>query len=177
MTDSKSPGDGAAARRHHLGGDRAIGFVVLSVSDTHTEEDDVSGHLARDLLTRAGHKVVHYALVANSIADVREKLEPYLAEIPVECAVTVGGTGVSSRDLTVNALEGMGSRRLEGFGELYRQMSFQEVGPLALLSRAALFVVKGKPVFALPGSERAVRTALEKLVLPSVQHLVEELER
>jgi molybdopterin adenylyltransferase len=175
MTESHPPA--SAASRHHLGGDRVLGFAVLSVSDTHTETDDPSGHLARDLVTKGGHKVLHYALVANSIADVREKLEPWLAENPVECAITVGGTGVSSRDLTVNALEAMGGRKLEGFGELYRSLSFGEVGPLALISRASLFVLHGKPVFALPGSERAVRTAIEKLILPATIHLVEELER
>lgn len=95
----------------------------------------------------------------------------------VEGALTVGGTGVSSRDLTVTALEAMGGKRLEGFGEIYRSISFAEVGALAYISRASLFVVKGKPVFALPGSERAVRTAIEKLIVPAVIHLVEELER
>jgi molybdopterin adenylyltransferase len=166
-----------AAGRHHLQGDRSLGFAVLSVSDTHTEQDDPSGHLARDLLAGAGHKVVQYALVANSIADVRERLEPWLQDVTVEAAVTVGGTGASSRDLTVNALEGMGGRKLEGFGEIYRTLSFGEVGPLAMISRASLFVIHGKPVFALPGSERAVRTAIEKLIVPAGIHLVEELER
>ncbi len=170
-------GTGASAGRHHTGGSRSLGFVVLSVSDTHTEEDDVSGHLAERLLTEAGHSVVHYDLVANSVADVRDRLEPYLAERPVEAVITVGGTGVSSRDLTVNALEVMGGRPLEGFGQLYRTVSFAEVGALAMLSRAGLFLVKGKPVFALPGTERAVRTAIDRLILPGVQHLVEELER
>jgi molybdopterin adenylyltransferase len=167
----------AAPDRHHMGGGRSLGFVVLSVSDTHTEEDDVSGHLARQLLIEGGHTVVHYDLVANSIADVRDKLDPYLGERAVEVVVTVGGTGVSSRDLTVNALEVMGGRSLEGFGQLYRGLSFAEVGALAMLSRSALYLVQQKPVFALPGSERAVRTAIEKLILPGVQHLVGELER
>ncbi len=166
-----------AKSRHHLGGDRALAFAVLSVSDTHTEEDDPSGHLARELLTGGGHTVYRYALVANSVPDVREKLEPWLAEPAVESAVTVGGTGVSSRDLTVNALEAMGGKRLEGFGEIYRSLSYSEVGALAVISRAALFLIRGKPVFALPGSERAVRTAIEKLILPAAIHLVEELER
>jgi molybdopterin adenylyltransferase len=168
---------GPAAGRHHLGGERALGFVILSVSDTHTEEDDVSGHLARELITAAGHTMVHYDLVANSIADVRDKLDPYLSERQVEVVLTLGGTGVSSRDLTVNALEGMGGRALEGFGQLYRNLSYAEVGALAMLSRSTLFLVQHKPVFALPGSERAVRTALEKLILPGVQHLIGELER
>jgi molybdenum cofactor biosynthesis protein B len=163
--------------RHHLGGERRLGFAVLSVSDTHSEEDDVSGQLAKSLLEAGGHSILHYTLVANSVADVRDALEPWLKERPVEVALTLGGTGVSSRDLSVNALEAMGGKLLPGFGELYRSLSFAEVGPLALLSRASLFLVGGKPVFALPGSERAVRSALEKLILPSVQHLVEELER
>ncbi|MFI5413579.1 MAG: molybdenum cofactor biosynthesis protein B, partial [Candidatus Lutacidiplasmatales archaeon] len=104
MTEAKSPTD--AASRHHLHGTRSLGFAVLSVSDTHTEQDDPSGHLARDLVAKAGHKVIHYSLVANSVADVRERLDPWLHEVGVEAAITVGGTGASSRDLTVNALEG-----------------------------------------------------------------------
>lgn len=156
---------------------RSLGFALLSVSDMHTEQDDPPGHLARDLLTKAGHRVVRYALVGNSLADVRDKLEPWLREGEVEAVVTVGGTGVSSRDLTVNVLETMGGRKLEGFGEIYRSITFEEVGPLAIISRAALFVLQGKPVFALPGSDRAVRTGVEKLVVPTAVPLVEELER
>jgi molybdenum cofactor biosynthesis protein B len=167
----------APQSRHHLGGSRALGFAVLSVSDTHSEEDDPSGHLARSLLQQAGHRVERYGLVANSVADVRDTLEPWLQEVAIEAAMTVGGTGVSSRDLSVNALEAMGGKLLPGFGELYRSISLNEVGALALMSRASLFVIRGKPVFAVPGSERAVRTALEKLIVPSVQHLVGELER
>jgi molybdenum cofactor biosynthesis protein B len=174
MSDPHPP---APAGRHHLGGSRAIRFGVLSVSDTHTEDDDVSGELAKQILSSTGHTIAVYHLVANSVADVREALDPWLDGRDVEAVVTIGGTGASSRDLTVNALETMGGRVLPGFGELYRSLSYAEVGPLALLSRATLFVLKLKPVFALPGSERAVRTALERLVVPSVQHLVEELER
>jgi molybdenum cofactor biosynthesis protein B len=167
----------SARSRHHLGGSRSIGFAVVSVSDTHTEEDDVSGHLAQQLLEGAGHKIVHYTLVANSVADVRDVLDPWLGEIEVEAAMTVGGTGVSSRDLSVNAIEAAGGKLVPGFGELYRSISFADVGPLAMMSRAGLYLIKQKPVFALPGSERAVRTALEKLILPGIEHLVGELER
>jgi len=175
MTESKHGHE--AASRHHLGGTRSLGSAVLSVSDTHTESDDPSGHLAKELITKAGHHVVHYGLVGNSIADTRERLEAWLPDPKTECAVTIGGTGVSSRDLSVNTLEGMGGKRLEGFGEIYRSLSYAEVGPLAMISRAGLFLVQGKPVYALPGSERAVRTAFEKLILPAGIHLIEELER
>lgn len=165
------------AGRHHLGGDRSLGFGLLSVSDTHTEDDDPSGTLARTLLEQAGHTIVHYALVGNSVADVRERLEPWLDETRVNAVVTIGGTGASSRDVTINAVEALGGRRLDGFGELYRAISFAEVGPLAMISRAALHVVKLKPIYVLPGSERAVRTAVERLIVPATIHLVEELER
>ncbi len=173
---SESPSTHAVGR-HHLGGNRQLGFGVLTVSDTHTEDDDPSGTLARQLIEGAGHRVVRTGLVGNSVADVRDRLEPWLGEPEVEAAVTIGGTGASSRDLTVNALEAMGGKRLDGFGEIYRSISFQEVGALAIISRAGLYVLHGKPVFALPGSERAVRTALERLILPASIHLVEELER
>jgi molybdopterin adenylyltransferase len=175
MTETHAPP--SSHDRHHLGGTRSLGFGILSVSDTHTEQDDPSGHLARELVSKGGHKIVHYALVANSVADAREALEPWLKDHAVECVITVGGTGVSSRDLTVTALETMGGKKLEGFGEIYRSLSFAEVGPLAIISRAGLYLLQGKPVFALPGSERAVRTAIESLIVPAVIHLVEELER
>ena len=97
--------------------------------------------------------------------------------VGVEFAATVGGTGVSSRDLTVNALEAMGGKRIDGFGEIYRSLSFVDVGALAMISRAGLYLVKGKPVFALPGSERGVRLAIERLIVPAGIHLIEELER
>ena len=172
VSDAPSP-----PRRHRLPSDRRLGFAVLTVSDTHTEDDDPSGGLARQLVEAGGHQVVRHGLVGNSIADVRDRLEAWLADPKVEVVVTIGGTGASSRDLTVNALEAIGGRRMEGFGEIYRAISFQEVGPLAMLSRAGLFIAQGKPVFALPGSERAVRTALDRLILPTSVHLVEELER
>jgi molybdenum cofactor biosynthesis protein B len=176
MTDHERSTEPSSSRRL-AEGTRSVGFSVLSVSDTLTEEDDLSGRLAVELLKGAGHRVLHYEIVANSIADVRDKLEPFLDERTTEVAVTIGGTGVSSRDLSVPAAEAMGGKKVEGFGELYRSLSFQDVGALAIMSRSNLYLVRNKPVFVLPGSERAVRTAVEKLILPAVQHLVEELER
>ncbi len=132
----------------------------------------------KQLLTEGGHAVRKYALVANSVADIRDALNSWFPDIHLEAVVTIGGTGVSSRDVTIEALEGMpGVKRLEGFGSLYRMLSFPEVGALAAMSRAGLYVIQNRPIFAIPGSERACRTALQKLILPMVQHLVEELER
>jgi|GEM_PF-351828 molybdenum cofactor biosynthesis protein B len=167
-----------APSRHHEGGSRTLHFGVLTTSDTHTEDDDESGHLVRDLLVQGGHEVRHYRLVANSVADIRETLSGWLSDTSVEAIITIGGTGVSSRDVTVEALESWpGIKRLEGFGSLYRMLSFSEVGALAAMSRAGLYVLQNRPIFAVPGSERACRLALGRLILPMVQHLVEELER
>ncbi len=172
------PGAGAAsAQRHHLGATRPLVFGVLTTSDTHTEDDDDSGKLVKQLLGEAGHQVPHYALVANSVADIRETVDKWLSDRRLEAIITIGGTGVSSRDVTIEALAGMGGKSLEGFGDLYRMLSFQEVGPLAVLSRASLFAIQNRPVFAVPGSERACRLALSRLVLPAAEHLVEELAR
>ncbi|MDE1819693.1 MAG: MogA/MoaB family molybdenum cofactor biosynthesis protein [Euryarchaeota archaeon] len=174
---SPSHGGAEAASRHHLGATRALVFGVLTTSDTHTEDDDESGSAVKQILTEAGHKVGHYGLVANSVADIREAVGKWLDDPNLEAVVTIGGTGVSSRDVTVEALAGMGGKPLEGFGDLYRMLSYQEVGPLAVLSRASLFAIQNRPVFAIPGSERACRLALSKLVVPTAEHLVDELAR
>lgn len=167
----------ASVPRHHTGAVQGHAFGVLTTSDMHTEDDDASGTLVKELLKEAGQRVAHYTLVANSVADIRETLSKWLADPSLEAVITIGGTGVSSRDVTVDALSGMGGKALEGFGDLYRMLSFQEVGPLAVLSRASLFAIQNRPVFAIPGSERACRLALSKLVLPAAEHLIEELSR
>lgn len=166
-----------AASRHHQGATRSLVFGVLTTSDTHTEEDDVSGALVKSLLAEGGHRVAHYRLVANSVADIRDEVSQWMHDHQMEAVITIGGTGVSSRDVTVEALAGMGGKALEGFGDLYRMLSYQEVGPLAALSRASLFAIDNRPVFAVPGSERACRLAVQKLILPAVEHLVDELAR
>lgn len=167
----------SSSARHQTGGGRSLGFGVLTTSDTHTEEDDASGALVKELLTKEGHAVRHYTLVANSVADIRDMISSWFTDHQMEAIVTIGGTGVSSRDVTVEALEGLGGKRLEGFGDLYRVISYEEVGALAAMSRAALYIIQNRAVFALPGSERACRTALTKLVLPMAEHLVAEIER
>ena len=165
------------ATRHHTGSTRALSFGVLTTSHTHTEEDEASGAQVKGMLAEAGQRVSHYALVANSVADIRDAVAGWLADPTIEVILTLGGTGVSSRDVTVEALAGMGGRVLEGFGDLYRMLSFQEVGPLAVLSRASLFAIQNRPVFAIPGSERACRLAGGRLGIPAAEHLVDELAR
>ena len=163
------------------GHDRHAGLAarvaVLTVSDTRTEEDDRSGREAQRLLVEAGHRVAAYAVVPDDPGRVREAVDRWLQDPSVDAVVVNGGTGISPRDRTYEALSGRLERRLDGFGELFRALSFPEVGPMAMLSRALGGIAAGKPLFAVPGSPAAVALAVERLIAPALGHLLGELRR
>jgi len=147
------------------------------VSDTRTLADDSGGGLVCELLGAAGHRVALREIVKDDAAAIRAALERGLAS--PECAVVVltGGTGVAKRDVTPEAVAELLERPLPGFGELFRQLSFAEIGAAAMLSRALGGMAQGKPVFALPGSRAAIQLALERLILPELGHLVGEARK
>ncbi|HET9300879.1 MAG TPA: MogA/MoaB family molybdenum cofactor biosynthesis protein [Candidatus Polarisedimenticolaceae bacterium] len=153
----------------------AIG--LLTVSDTRTEATDASGAEARRLLTEAGHAIAGYAILPDEPEKVAAQVKAWLGSSEIEAVVVHGGTGVSKRDRTFEALAGQIERPLPGFGELFRMLSFEEVGAAAMLSRATAGVASGKPLFVLPGSTKAVTLALSKLILPALPHLLGELRR
>lgn len=155
---------------------RQVGFAVLTVSDTRTLETDVGGRTAVDLMESQGHRVVDRHLVPDEAEAIRTACKRLLAEEPVECLVVTGGTGVAPRDVTVDAVQPLFDRELPGFGELFRNLSYAEVGAVALLSRAAAGILRGRPVFLLPGSPAAVELALTRLILPAIGHLVDQLD-
>jgi molybdenum cofactor biosynthesis protein B len=126
------------------------------------------------LLTAAGHLVTGRTIVKDDPSLVRSVVERELAIVDVQVIITTGGTGISSRDSTFEAVQALLQKRLDGFGELFRMLSFQEIGPAAMLSRATAGLAFGKIIVALPGSEAAVRLALEKLLLPELGHLVQQ---
>ena len=162
---------------HRASAPTSIRCFVLTISDTRTEETDASGQAIVSLLTDAGHEVVGRAIVRDEPADVRRVVEEQLGNQAVQAIVSTGGTGISARDTTFEAIDGLLEKRLEGFGELFRMLSFQEVGPAAMLSRACAGLASGKIVVALPGSENAVRLAVTKLIVPELRHLVLEASR
>ncbi len=162
---------------HRASAPASIRCFVLTISDTRTEETDASGQAIVSLLTDAGHEVVGRAIVRDEPADVRRVVEEQLGNQAVQAIVSTGGTGISARDTTFEAIDGLLEKRLEGFGELFRMLSFQEVGPAAMLSRACAGLASGKIVVALPGSENAVRLAVTKLIVPELRHLVREASR
>jgi molybdenum cofactor biosynthesis protein B len=151
--------------------------MVCTVSDSKTSETDTSGHLIRELLAAAGHDVVGYHLVRDEPSQVHAVVHQACTHPGVQAVILTGGTGIAPRDQTFEAIDALLEKRLPGFGELFRMISFQEIGPAAMLSRACAGTCGGKIVVALPGSENAVRLALTRLLIPELGHLVAETRR
>jgi molybdopterin adenylyltransferase len=156
---------------------RSVRCYVVTISDTRTEATDTGGRAIADLLQSAGHEVVGRAIIRDDPDLVRGTIERQLATPDVQVIITTGGTGITSRDSTFEALSGLLDKRLDGFGELFRMLSYEQVGSAAMLSRACAGLVAGRIVAALPGSEAAVRLAMEKLLIPELGHLVREASR
>jgi molybdenum cofactor biosynthesis protein B len=162
---------------HKATAPRSIGCWVLTVSDTKTPETDTSGQLIRKLLGDAGHRVVGSSIVRDEPKDVQRVIREACANDEVRAVLVTGGTGVTSRDSTYEAIEALLDKRLPGFGELFRMLSYQEIGAAAMMSRAQLGVHAGRIVVSMPGSPNACRLALEKLVIPELSHLIREVSR
>ena len=159
-----------------------LGWAIVTVSDTRRGGDDVSGRLAAERVEAAGGRVVERLAVGDEAGPIRHGVEALLARPDVDVVVLTGGTGISPRDVTPEAVEPLLDRALPGFGELFRQLSFAEIGPPAMLSRAVAGVAlregaAAKAVFALPGSPDAVALALDRLVAPVVEHLLAQARR
>lgn len=149
--------------------------LVVTISDTRTEANDSSGSAIVELLTAAGHEIVARRIVRDEPAMVLEALRS--ANGAADVVITTGGTGITSRDNTVEAIASVLDKRLDGFGELFRVLSYEQIGAAAMLSRASAGTMGRVAVFALPGSEHAVRLAITKLILPEIGHVVRELRR
>ncbi len=153
-------------------------FAVLTLSDTRTPETDISGQTIRRLLTEAGHTVSYYKVLPDfPIEQLTATLENCLMNNDVHAIITNGGTGIYKRDLTVPEIEKIIDTPLPGFGELFRQLSFEQIGSGAMLSRAVGGIARRKPVFALPGSTQAVELGMNQLILPEIKHMLMELRK
>jgi len=162
---------------HKARAPRSVRCFIVTVSDTRTEATDTSGRAIADLLTAAGHVVTGRAIVPDTADLVRGTLERQLASADVQAIITTGGTGITSRDSTYEVVAGLMQKRLDGFGELFRMLSFEQIGPAAMMSRACAGMAAGNILVSLPGSEAAVRLAMERLVIPELGHLVEQAGR
>jgi molybdenum cofactor biosynthesis protein B len=161
-----------SAQQHHEKTRHAVACAIVTVSDTRTPETDESGVCIRALLEEAGHRVVAYTILPDDPGRIRAHLEELLALPGVEVVIVNGGTGLAPRDTTYEAITGLLEKRLDGFGELFRMISYQLVGPAAMLSRAAAGVARGRVVVSLPGAPAAVELAMQKLLLPELGHMV-----
>ena len=154
-----------------------VGCFVLTVSDTKAADTDTSGAIIRELLTGAGHRVVDSRIVRDEPIDVARLVREACTRPDVQAVILTGGTGITSRDSTYEAVDALLDKRLPGFGELFRMLSFQEIGAAAMLSRAQMGLHARRIVISLPGSPNACRLALEKLVIPELGHLLREASR
>lgn len=166
-----------SVQEHKRGTPLTARVFVLTVSDTRTSDTDESGATIQRLLEEAGHTISGRQLVRDEPDEVQRIVKAQLAGAEAQVVIATGGTGIASRDTTYEALSGLLQKRLDGFGELFRMLSFQNIGSAAMLSRATAGIAAGKIIFILPGSENAVQLAMTKLILPELGHLLREVAR
>ena len=171
MSDPK-PSHGA--HHHRKGAPKHVPSAVITVSDTRTPETDTGGTLVVEYLESGGHPVVFRQIVKDEPTEIRAAVAAALDQQDLGAVILTGGTGVAPRDQTPEAVEPLLDRVVPGFGELFRLLSYEDIGSAALLSRALAGLVAGRVVFVIPGSRGAVRLAMEKLILPEIGHLAGE---
>jgi molybdenum cofactor biosynthesis protein B len=145
-----------------------LAVAVVTISDTRNLETDTSGALLVELLSAAGHQIAQRVLIKDDLTGIRATLAALIADPSVQVVLATGGTGVTARDVTVEALEPLITKSIPGFGELFRWLSFAEIGASTIQSRACAALCDKTLVFALPGSRGAVKLALERIVLPQL---------
>ncbi len=163
-----------SSQEHKAAAPARVRVFVLTVSDTRTEATDTSGAAIIEALRTAGHEIAGRAIEPDEPTRVAELIRQQVATGDVDAIITSGGTGLTSRDSTFEAIDAMLSKRLPGFGELFRMLSYQDIGAAAMMSRACAGTIGPIVVISLPGSEKAVRLAMQKLVVPELAHLVQQ---
>lgn len=155
----------------------SLGCAVITVSDTRTEETDKSGQLLQEILRSSGHSITEYLIIKDEKLAVVAQMEALCQRDDIDAVIFNGGTGIAPRDTTYDAIEHLLEKTLPGFGELFRWLSYQEIGSRAIASRAVAGVYQSKLVFSLPGSTNAVKLAIKNLILPELVHLVLQLRK
>ncbi|MDP2728935.1 MAG: MogA/MoaB family molybdenum cofactor biosynthesis protein [Dehalococcoidales bacterium] len=161
-------------QEHRQRAPRSLVCAVITISDSRTEETDESGKFLKQKLSENGHQVTAYAILKNDALAIRRTLFELLGQEELQVIITSGGTGLSYRDLTVETVSPILEKKLDGFGELFRHLSYQEIGTAGIMSRAIAGVAGRKVVICLPGSLGAAKTAMDKIILPEVGHMVRE---
>jgi molybdenum cofactor biosynthesis protein B len=153
-----------------------VGCGIITVSDTRTAATDRSGQAIQTALQQAGHCISAYLLLPDDPTQIRQQLEQLVEQPQIDAIILNGGTGIAPRDTTFDAIEALLEKTLPGFGELFRQLSFGQIGSRAIASRAVAGTYRGRLIFSLPGSTAAVELAMEQLILPELVHLVDQVQ-
>ncbi len=161
---------------HKEKGKRSLGCFVVTVSDTRDETTDQSGKLIKELLAEKGHRLSGYRIVKDEPVEIEALLKEALGKEEVDAVLINGGTGISPRDGTFEVVSRLLDKRLDGFGEIFRMLSFKEIGSAAIMSRAVAGSARGKVLVSLPGSRAAVDLAMRQLILPELGHMVSQLQ-
>jgi molybdenum cofactor biosynthesis protein B len=167
----------ASVEEHRAAAPERVGCAIITVSDTRTPETDKSGALMRERLEAAGHVIVGYAIVKDEPEQIVATLDRFAAQPNCQAILFNGGTGIARRDTTFDVIAGRLEKTLVGFGELFRMLSYEQIGAAAMLSRATAGVYRGRLVFSTPGSSNAVALALDKLIAGELAHLVYEVTK
>ena len=162
---------------HKAHGPSSVACRIITCSDTRTPETDTSGQLIRALLEEAGHRIHAYHVVKDEPTHVRSLIRQSGVDDTLDALIINGGTGMSQRDSTFEAVNALLEKHIPGFGELFRSLSYKDIGSSAMLSRALAGLYRGKVIFSIPGSSGAVRLAMEALILPELSHLVGEIRK
>jgi molybdopterin adenylyltransferase len=168
---------GHAHEEHKAHAPHCVTCVVITCSDTRTSQTDTSGQLMMRLLKEHGHDVAGYHVIKDDPAQIRRLIEEAAESDAVHAILVNGGTGISKRDSTFEAVDGMLEKRLVGFGEIFRYLTYKDIGSPAIMTRATAGVFRGRIVFSTPGSEGAVRLAMEQLILPELGHIIQQLSK
>ncbi len=166
-----------SVEKHREASPERVQAAVLTISDTRTPETDTGGNAIVELMREAGHEISRREIVEDDAPRIEVVLQEFLADASVDAVITTGGTGISARDTTYEVVSRLIDKKLDGFGELFRVLSYEEIGAAAILSRAVAGASGSKFVACLPGSTNAVRLAMEKLLVPEIPHVVFELRK
>ena len=166
-----------SVEKHRNASPERVRVAVLTISDTRTPETDTGGNAIVELMREAGHEVSRREIVEDDAPRIEVVLQQFLTDTGVDAVITTGGTGISARDTTYEVVSRLIDKKLDGFGELFRMLSYEEIGAAAILSRAVAGASGSKFVACLPGSTNAVRLAMEKLLVPEIPHVVFELRK
>ena len=165
-----------AVHEHKEKGKKSIRCLVVTVSDTRDETTDTSGQTIKKFLADEGHQTNGYRIVKDEPLEIEALLNQALNNADVDAVIVNGGTGISPRDGTYEVVNRFLEKKLDGFGEVFRYLSYLDIGSAAIMSRAAAGTARGKVLISLPGSRGAVTLAMEKLILPELRHMVSQLQ-